>query len=289
MHPFKSRGEIFDATTEAELLEQQRQFLLERRGRDDAIIAATAVRVGRRREDVDEKRTESALSEETIKTALAARDEEKDRRNEEEEEDNALRKKGCGTGEEEDRKAGRRNEPAGENVGGPFVVEEASLKIIERDTSNAIPTAPTAKGGSEKRGFPKAEHRSKEEGGNNTEDPKIMSKFARRRAEMRGEKILDVREPDASRRAGGRSAGDASASAAAASTSTILPEHEDKDVAAETKRVLESMSVEDALKQKKELEEKMDPKMVAFFRNRNLNRNRNNKNNMNMNNIEDKG
>ena len=82
------------------------------------------------------KRGRSALSEETIKTALAARDEEKDRRNEEEEEDNALRKKGCGTGEEEDRKAGRRNEPAGENVGGPFVVEEASLKIIERDTSD---------------------------------------------------------------------------------------------------------------------------------------------------------
>ena len=49
------------------------------------------------------------------------------------------------------------------------------------------------------------------------------------------------------------------------------------------------MSVEDALKQKKELEEKMDPKMVAFFRNRNRNRNRNNNNNMNMNKSEDKG
>ena len=280
LHPFRRAG-LFDATTEAELLEQQRQFLERRRDEkstDESAPAATAVRVGHRqsrRGDV-ERTTQSAFlmrkkeDDKTTTTTTAGRDGDEERRNGEE------ATKGGG----EERVAG--NEAAGEDFG-PFVVEEASLKIIERDTSNVIPTAPTAKGGSEKRGFPKAEHRSKE--GGSKEDPKIMSKFARRRAEMRGEKILDVREPDA-RRAGGRSAGDASA-LAAASTSTIIPEHEDKDVAAETKRVLESMSVEDALKQKKELEEKMDPKMVAFFRNRN--RNRNNNMNMNMNKSEDKG
>ena len=80
---------------------------------------------------------------------------------------------------------------------------------------------------------------------------------------MRGEKILDVHEPDVMKK------GRADGASAAAAAAMMIPEHEDKDVAAETKRVLASMSVEEAMKQRKELEEKMDPKIVGFFRNRN--------------------
>ena len=168
--------------------------------------------------------------------------------------------------EEEEEETTANNNNNTNNVETPFVVEEASLKIVERDTSTVIPTPPTKRDdGSETRGFPKAEHRSKEGGGGNggENDPKILSKFARRRAEMRGEKILDVHEPDVMKK------GRADGASAAAAAAMMIPEHEDKDVAAETKRVLASMSVEEAMKQRKELEEKMDPKIVGFFRNRN--------------------
>ena len=136
-------------TTEEELLEEQRAFL-ERK----ETPAAKALR--------KEKRTN---------------DEDDDEKEEEEEEEE----------EEETNASNNMN-----NVEKPFVVEEASLKIVERDTSTVIPTPPTKRDdGSETRGFPKAEHRSKEGGGGNGDDndPKILSKFARRRAEMRGRRF----------------------------------------------------------------------------------------------------
>jgi hypothetical protein len=249
--------------TEEELLEQQRLFL-ERNETPSA-------RALRREGGGGDARTIGV-------DAKAVTDADKSRRRpsgEEEKEEEEEEKKMTTSAEERKKQTAfglggnlgsNNNEDA---VNTPFVVEEASLKIIERDTSNVIPTAPRAKeDGSETRGFPKAEHRSKETTttGSGDGEPKIMSKFARRRAEMRGEKILDVHEPRTK-------TGRANASSAAAASATAIPEHEDKDVAAETKRVLETMSSEEAMKQKKELEEKMDPKLVAFFRNRN-NRNK---------------
>jgi hypothetical protein len=119
-------------------------------------------------------------------------------------------------------------------------------------------------------GFPTAEHRSL--------DAKMMSRFARKRAEMRGEPIIDVHEPDGF---GNKSNYGEKASMANSDGKAfvVVREHEDKDVAEQTKTALARMTVDEALKQKKELEEKMDPKLVAFFKNRGNKEELNNNNN----------